>query len=319
MGRSKRIPRVEYVFFLSAVLALLFVGICSFTRASAQENDNTPHFAGDIENLKPLPPGGPTPHAGGHPDLSGVWYPNSGGTEIQIAYLSASPNVMAAKRQFDPAVTPEDPPVFKPGMAAKYVKKPAPPLEYGTCAQPGTPTTLLQENGLTWPMQIVQAKDLIALLVEYPMDYRVIPTDGRPHQKDPDPTFNGDSVAHWEGDTLVVDTVAIDTRLWNFGAPQWYHSDQEHVIERFSRPSLNYLIHQVTIEDPMVLAKPWNSAPRKWSLSIHKGELLGEFFCTHNEEPGEIQKQTSDDLYRAMEGQRKQMKPLGSRVKCATL
>jgi hypothetical protein len=110
MGRSKRILGVEYVFFLSAVLALFFLGICTFTRASAQEKDTTPHFAGDIESLKPLPPGGPTPHAGGHPDLSGVWYPNSGGTEIQIAYLSASPNVMAAKRQYTVLVLSLGPP-----------------------------------------------------------------------------------------------------------------------------------------------------------------------------------------------------------------
>jgi hypothetical protein len=57
-----------------------------------------------------------------------------------------------------------------------------------------------------------------------------------------------------------------------------------HVIERFSRPSKNYLVYQVTIEDPVVLAKPWTSAPRRWSLAAANDEWT-EVFCTYNEEP----------------------------------
>ena len=67
-------------------------------------------------------------------------------------------------------------------------------------------------------------------------------------------------------------------------------SDQEHVIERFTRTSKNYLIYQVTIEDPVVLAKPWTSAPRKWSLAQDPHDEWGEVFCTHNEEPEEYKK-----------------------------
>ncbi len=70
------------------------------------------------------------------------------------------------------------------------------------------------------------------MMVEYPMDFRIIHTDGRPHPKDPDPTFNGNSVAHWEKDTLVIDTIALDTRVPNFGG--WFHSDDEHVVERIN-------------------------------------------------------------------------------------
>ena len=53
----------------------------------------------------------------------------------------------------------------------------------------------------------------------------------------------------------------------------------------------DYLIHQVTVEDPLVLAKPWNSAPRKWSLSVVADDDLEEFFCTTNEEPQEWRKE----------------------------
>src|SRR5579872_3890910 len=102
MIRSKEVRGLRHSLFLFGLLAILLLLVWIHAPASAQEKDQTPHFAGDIEDLKPLPPGGPAPRTGGHPDLSGVWYPNSGGTEIQIAYLSASPDVIAAKRQFDP-------------------------------------------------------------------------------------------------------------------------------------------------------------------------------------------------------------------------
>ena len=234
------------------------------------------------ERWHELPPGGPAPRtADGHPDFSGIYFPNSAGRQVQRSY----PIDPAARRQFDPKVTPEEKPVLKPGMEEKY-KRPRP---YGECVIPGTPGTLLQENSLTWPMQLIQTPGRMVILIEYPMDFRVIHTDGRPHPKDPDPTFNGNSVAHWEGDTLVIDSIALDNRVPNFGG--WFHSEEEHVIERIRRPSMNYVVYQVTIEDPLVLAKPWNSAPRRWSLSVVPDDDLDEFFCTTNEEPQEWQKE----------------------------
>ena len=240
------------------------------------------HTSAGSENWHELPAGGPAPRtADGHPDLTGVWFPNSAGRQVQRAY----PIDPAARRQYDPKVTPEEKPVFKPGAQEKYSK----PRMYGECTIPSTPGTLLQENSLTWPMQLIQTPGRLVLLIEYPMDFRVIHTDGRPHPKDPDPTFNGNSVARWEGDTLVIDSIALDNRVPNFGG--WFHSEEEHVIERISRPSKNYIVYQAHIEDPEVLAKPWDSAPRRWSLSVVPDDDLDEFFCTTNEEPQEWQKE----------------------------
>ena len=264
--------------------AIVLVAFCmAFTAAFAQQGKPPEKIAGDVTNWHELPPGGRAPRAtDGHPDLSGIYFPNSAGRQIQRAY----PVDPAARRQFDPKVTPEEKPSFKPGMAEKYQR---PAEDYGGCVQPGTPKTLLQENTTTWPMQLIQTPGRLVILIEYPMDFRVIHTDGRRHPNDPDPTFNGNSVAHWEGDTLVIDTVALDERMPNFGG--WFHSDQEHVIERISRPSKNFVVYQVTVEDPLVLAKPWNSAPRRWSLSVVPDDDLEEFFCTTNEEPQEWRKE----------------------------
>ena len=231
-------------------------------------------------NDLPLPPGGPAPRlADGHPDLSGVWFP---GTTGHFDFINSPP----AQRQFDPKVTPEERPSFQPWAAAKIKAMTTTDLELGkasvNCIPRGVPGIFINNP---YPIQLVETPGQLVQLVELLNNFRVIPTDGRAHEKDPDPTFNGDAVGHWEGDMLVIDIVALDERTWN-NMGGWFHSDQEHVIERLSRPSMNYLIYQVTIEDPKVLTKPWTSVPRKWSLNHGK---LDEYYCTNNQEVQQYQ------------------------------
>jgi hypothetical protein len=285
----------RFCYFGKSAGALLTVSCLVFIPAFAQNLPTTGGKApgpivGGFDQVRELPPGEPAPRmADGHPDLSGRWYPNGAGRMLQVAY----PVDPAVFRQFDAKVTPEEPPSFKPGMAAKYTR----PNPYGICDQAGTPSTTLEQISQHAPMELVHTPGRLAMLYEYPLDVRMIYTNGRAHPKDSDPTFNGDSVAHWEGDTLVIDVIAIDTRLRNItgnGGTGWFPSEQEHVVERFSRPSKNFLIYQVTIEDPVVLAKPWKSAPRRWSLAGPNDEW-GEVFCTLNQEPAEYKKLTEHE------------------------
>jgi hypothetical protein len=220
-----------------------------------------------------LGPGGPAPRtADGHPDLSGVWFAGQAGGQTFDA---------GARRQFDPKVTPEEKPPFQPWAAAKVAAMTATDFELGrasvNCMPRGVPGLVLINP---YPFQLVQTPGQLVQLAELNNNFRVIPTDGRPHDPDPDPTFDGDETAHWDGDTLVVDTISIDERTWN-NFVGWFHSDQEHVIERFTRPDLNHLFIQVTIEDPKVLTKPWTSAPRVWTLGHEK---LQEYYCTNNQD-----------------------------------
>lgn len=270
---------------LCLVFTLAFAQKSSGQDSSGVKTGPVP-IVGNFDKVQPLPPGGPTPRmADGHPDLTGRWYPNAAGKMVQVAY----PVNKAAYEQFDPSVTPEEKPSYKPGVDAKYTR----PNPYGQCDQPGTPSVMLEQTSQHAPMELVQTPGRLAMMYEYPLDVRMIYMN-RQHPKDPDPTFNGDSTAHWDGDTLVIDVIAVDGRLRNLvpGPTQggWFPSDKEHIIERFTRPSKNFLIYQVTIEDPVVLAKPWTSAPRKWSLAQNPSDEWGEVFCTHNEEPDEIKK-----------------------------
>ena len=243
-----------------------------------------------------LPPGGPAPRqADGHVDFTGRYYPNSGGRMLD----SATPGHVdrSVEQNFDSSK--EEKLSFKPGMSAKYMS----PVPYGACDQAGTPSAWTMQNSQHAPMELISSPSRVVVMTEYPLDVRMIYMN-RPHPKDPDPTFNGDSAAHWEGDTLVVDVISIDDRLRNVAVGgfsgegnAWLHSDQEHIIERWSRPSKNYLTYQVTIEDPKILTKPWTSAPRTWSLAAPDDEWT-EVFCTHNEEPDEwkhMDKAVKDD------------------------
>ena len=90
--------------------------------------------------------------------------------------------------------------------------------------------------------------------------YRIIPTDGRPHRADGNPSYYGDSVAHWERGTLVVDVTNFVEDTW-FGENGYFHTNAMHVTERLWRQGAD-LVYQATVEDPNVLTAPWTMAPR---------------------------------------------------------
>ena len=106
------------------------------------------------------------------------------------------------------------------------------------------------------PSEIFQSPGAVAFLYENKNLARVIPTDGRAHDKTADYSFMGDSVGHWDGDTLVVDVDHLTDRAWFAGETGWFHTQALHVVERLTRQG-NTILYEVTAEDPNVLVKPW--------------------------------------------------------------
>jgi hypothetical protein len=104
------------------------------------------------------------------------------------------------------------------------------------------------------PLQIVQGPGYVTLLHEIDHSTRVIPTDGRAHIPHNIRQLQGDSVGHWEGNTLVVDT----TNFTNLTAYRG-SSEQLHLVERFTRTADDAMIYQFTVEDPTTWAKPWTA------------------------------------------------------------
>jgi len=148
-----------------------------------------------------------------------------------------------------------EPPPLKPG-AEKYriVRGPNDVRGNTTLGTDCKPLGVPQSFVTPYPFQIVQTPKLILMVFEYPNAIRFIPTDGRAHPVDPDPTWMGDSVAHWEGDTLVVDTIGFNNKTEVSG---FMHTESLHVVERFKRIENGSLQYDVTVEDPNVFTRPW--------------------------------------------------------------
>src|ERR1700680_1396746 len=171
----------------------------------------------------------------GKPDLSGLWRPEAN------AY------------RFDLIQNLKDEGIFRPAAEALFLERVADfrrddPV---THCLPGGPSEIL--NGM---YRIIHAPSMVALLYEGGTGrYRQIFTDGRKPPDDPNPTWLGYSVGHWEGDTLVAETAGFNDRSWldRAGHP---HSENLRVTERFRRVDFGHMQFQIAYDDPQTLTKP---------------------------------------------------------------
>ena len=189
-----------------------------------------------------------------HPDFSGIWQysvdlPPTGVKQVvKGKVVGAAPDLSGrqpAKGEIAGARPSTPAPSYKTEMLAKVKELDDNQSRTdGTfsCGKPGVPR-------IGPPRKIVQtANELLFFYEDMSGDqYRIIPIDGK-HNPDADPSFNGDSIARWEGDTLVVESINFVTNTW-FGERGYIHSDAMKVTERFWHQGTN-LAYQVTVEDP---------------------------------------------------------------------
>ena len=205
--------------------------------------------------------------ADGRPDLSGTWayaidLPpvtlkkeiNGKVSTTEIDQRAAKPATMTVTGAlpFTPA------PAYKPEFRQKVQElfdNESKTDEVFYCGKPGVPR-------IGPPRRIVQLPgEMVFLYEDISGDpYRIIPTDGRAHRKGANPTYYGDSVAHWDGDTLVVDVANFVENGW-FGEGGYFHTDAMHVVERLWRNGEN-LVWQAQVDDPKVLMSTWTMPPR---------------------------------------------------------
>ena len=109
----------------------------------------------------------------------------------------------------------------------------------------------------------------------------------------PRPTYMGDSVDHWEGDTLVVDVVGFNDKTWLTGAGT-LHSGALHITERYTRVDKDRINYDVTIEDPKVLTRPWIVHS---TMMLREGTRLLEYVCVENNlDPARYEKLLKDGV-----------------------
>jgi len=200
-------------------------------------------------------PSGPAPRTReGKPDLSGVWY---------------------AQRTVDPG-KPEPLP-WADALQKERATNNSKDAPGAHCLPRG-----LTNAGALFPYKLVQTPTLLVMLFEDDTpSHRQVFLDGRGHPKDPNPNWMGHSIGHWDGDTLVVDTVGFNDESWldSSGHP---HTEMLHIIERLRRVDLGHLEIEFTIEDSPTYAKPWVI---KRVADLDTTDEIGEYVCIDRDAP----------------------------------
>jgi hypothetical protein len=125
--------------------------------------------------------------------------------------------------------------------------------------------------------------------------FRTIYMDGRSHPKDLAPSYYGHSIGHFEGDTLVVDTVGYNERMWVSNLEGMPHSDRLHTIERFTRTDFNTMTYEMTIDDPGAYTATWKTG---WYIRFTPGVESFEFICQDNNKADEMMVGTMGEVDR---------------------
>jgi hypothetical protein len=197
-------------------------------------------------------------------DLSGVW---SG--ENAITFSPEAPPLQPwAEAKFK---------TVKPGYGPRASWDSNDPVL--DCLPPGMPRILL----MPFPDEIVQMPSQVIMLFEYDHFVRHIYTDRRGHPLNMKPTWMGDSIGNWQGDTLVVDTVGFNDKSWldQVGHP---HSDALHLVEHIRRVDRETLQDDIEIDDPKAYSRIWNG---QQTFKLRPGWHLREFICEdHMDDPG---------------------------------
>jgi len=178
------------------------------------------------------------------PDWSGVWNPKITDQDAQIK-TNPPPWNEVAKKKIDHMFAEE--------------KAGRPPLVFFGCFPEAHPSWMLVTHNA---MEILFTPGRVTMLGESDGNrLRRIYTDGRPHPDDPDPTFHGHSIGHWEGDTLVVDTIGIlpQAPLAISEAAGIPNNGDMHVIERIHLAEKDILHVDLEIIAPKILTKPWKT------------------------------------------------------------
>jgi hypothetical protein len=215
---------------------------------------------------------GPAPRwTDGHPDLGngkGVWNPrtitNLSGASPQGAGRSPT------EKKIEVPMQPWAKALYEARIATAYKEDPE-----SRCLPPGIP----RMYATPFPFQIFQMPDRVLFIFEGATHiWREVFTDGRPHQKDVNPSFLGDAIGHWEGDTLVVDTIGFNEESWldQDGHP---HTDALHTIEKFTRINAAQMRYEYTIDDPNAYTAQWSNS---YLIPFSPGEELFEYVCQEN-------------------------------------
>lgn len=231
-----------------ALVVALLAGSSAEAQWLTQPTPGIPRTADGKPNLS-----APAPRAhDGKLDLSGLWH---------------------AGTKYDSDFKPSDAQAWAQTKSRERETNPAADSWGTLCLPPGPMIPF------TGPSRIVQTPQMITVLYEVPNNFRQIFTDGRMLPKDPNPTWQGYSVGHWDQDTFVVETIGFNDKSF-VGRPGYPHSEALRVTERYRRRDFGHIDLQITIDDPKTFARPWTMSTE---LLFDADTELLEYVCNENE------------------------------------
>jgi hypothetical protein len=232
----------------------------------------------------------------GKPNLTGVWQGNStrrgsweeANTGLGVGGTGRDTSAPAnATAQQTGGMAPYQPWAAKKVLESFNKRGVDDPTAF--CLPPGLPRLTL--TGL-FPIQIIHTADQVAFLYEYMNVFRVVPLNGK-HNPDAVPTYMGDSAAHWDGDTLVVDVTTFNDKTWLTGTGT-FHSDALHITERYTRVDKDQMNYEAMIEDSKVLTMPWTV---RSTMMLREGTRVQEYVCAENNlDPAHYEKLVKDGV-----------------------
>jgi hypothetical protein len=269
----------------AAAALSLFVWFVAPSPAQDLTNQGVPQGKGKGKG-KQRPPSRPTPHHadgrvnfGPLPGEKGVWNGTAGATFATNVGRGLDNNLVNLPTNLK---IPDVP--FQPWARALYDHRQATLTAddpHVRCKSSGGPRLYHTPYGFEI-VDIPEMKQIFVMGVGGPHTYRTIYMDGRRHPEHLNPTYHGYSIGHWEGETLVVDTVGYNERFWlsREGLP---HTERLHLTERFTRPEYDTLRYEATIDDPGAYTKPWSGG---WAIPWNPNDEMYEYVCQENNRDG---------------------------------
>src|SRR5262245_56382734 len=260
--------------------------IARVTKADGTVLGNQPNFSrAAAADVAPRPAPSAAPAAGSRPNFAGVYYSAQEGGQAPPPARRPGEPLPPPTRSSPTADGSQgrgpDAPKLTPDYLAKWnaIAKSRISGSYATdnvanCLPPGVPAMMSAAYG----MEIMQDEQKITFFSEHQDALRRVYLDGRKATPEilADPTYAGYSTGRWEGDTLVVDTVALTTKSYIDGSSP--HSDKMTVQERMRFVEPGVIENQITVTDPEALTEPWH-ATRRYRKASYPNDQLREFAC----------------------------------------
>ena len=273
-----------------SAIAVLLASALALALA-AQDLGNTDLNSGRLANTGPVkgkakgkarPPAAPTPrNTEGHvilgplPGEKGVWEGNAGATLATNPPGGLDNPSMYLPTNLKIADVP-----FQPWARGLYTYRQAQTTKddpHVRCKASGGPRMYHTPYGIEF-IDAPDEKAMYIVGVGGPHTWRIVYMDGRPHPAKPEPSFSGHEVGHWDGDTLVIDSVGFNEKFWltREGIP---HTSELHLTERFTRTDHDTIRYEATIDDPGAYTAPWTGG---WYLTWQANQEMYEYICQEN-------------------------------------